>query len=469
MIHRDAWRTAKQVAACILVPGLLAAYAVSPGARAKGNPEEFIAKFMRDEHIPGLSIAVVRDGVLVAAKGYGMADLETNTPATAATVYKTASLSKMVIADAVLLLAQDGKLSLDDDVSKYLLRAPENWKGITIRNLLTHTSGIVRDPPEYHPYQEQAIADVIEATYPLPLKFRPGEGWLYSNVGYYALAEIITKASGEPWDRFIAAKLFAPAHMTSTRTTTAVEIVPNRARGYQWTDGRMTNAEDWIAIRPSGAFLSTVLDLAKWDAYLAHGSPVSTANRKLAWTPATLKSGKQTTYGFGWGIDSFLTHSRIHHNGQFPGFRSDYERLDDGKLTVIVLANSDRANLESFALKIAGFYDRGFSIPPFRLNAEAPASAKLDGGPLSIVITAKDEGSAAPDSIVEMEIWDASGKAVYKQNQANENFAAGETRTYRFSWPPTKTGRYSVNVGVYGHGWVPSYAWKLDAAAIVME
>jgi CubicO group peptidase (beta-lactamase class C family) len=426
----------------------------------------YVKQRMRELHIPGLSLAVVKEGRVIKANGYGLANLETNTPATPETVYKTASLSKPFIAAAVLLLMQEGKIGLDDHISKYLDASPETWKEITIRNLLTHTSGIVRDPSDYHPYSEHPVTDVIKSVYPVPLSFRPGEKWLYSNVGYYVLAEIITRVSGKPWNTFIAERLFAPAHMTSTRTTTVTEIVPNRANGYEQRDGRMVNAENWIAVRPSGAFLSTVLDLARWDAFLYSDSTLSAPSHKLMWTPVTLNDKTPADYGFGWFVDSFLGRARIHHDGQFPGFRSDYERFEDVKLTVIVLANSDDESVEALAVKIAGFYEPTLATPPFTLSAEVTAQTFTNGSPIAIRITAKDDGKAAPDSLVEMEIWDASGETVYKQHKANENFGSGRTNTYEFSWTPTKAGEYTVNVGAYGPKWTPSYAWKVKAATI---
>lgn len=433
------------------------------------NADDYVNAWMRDQRIPGLSLAVLKEGRLMKATGYGMANLETNSPATAETVYKTASLSKQVIAAAILLLAQDGKISLEDKANRYLDGAPEAWKEITIRHLLTHTSGIARDPADYHPYHEQPIGDVIKSVYSLPLDFPPGEKWLYSNVGYYVLAEIITRASGKPWDEFIVERLFKPAGMNSTRITIAADIVPHRASGYEHTEHGLINAENWIAVRPSGAFLSTVLDLAKWDTWLDSTDALRAESRKAMWTPATLNDKTPVHYGFGWSIDSYLGHARIHHDGQFPGFRADYERFADNKLTVIVLANADQPSLDRLSLKLAGFYEPALEAPPFVLSAAVRTGKTPSGNPVSVTVTAKDDGQAAPDSIVEMEIWDASGKTVYKQHQADANFAAGQTKTYVFSWTPEKDGEYTVNVGAYGPGWVPSFAWKLKAATITVN
>ena len=264
-----------------LVTLLALSATVAYSQQAESSPvDDYVKERMRDLHIPGLSLAVIKDGKIIKASGYGLANVETNTPATPETVYKTASLSKPFIGAAIMLLMQEGKIGLDDKVSNYLDGSPETWKEITIRHLLTHTSGIVRDPTDYHPYTEQTVADVIRSAYPLPLSFQPGEKWLYSNVGYYVLAEIIAKVSGKPWDEFIAERFFVPAHMTSTRTTTITDIVPHRANGYQQRNNRMINAENWIAVRPSGAFLSTVLDLAKWDALLYSDSLVTPSSRK---------------------------------------------------------------------------------------------------------------------------------------------------------------------------------------------
>jgi D-alanyl-D-alanine carboxypeptidase len=227
--------------------------------------DDYVTAQMQWEHIPGLSLAVVKDGKIVLAKGYGLANVETKTPATPETVYKIGSVSKQFLASGIMLLVQDGKISLDDKASKYLEGTPDSWKDITIRHLLSHTSGIVRESPGFEPYKTQTDAEVIKAAYALPLRFSPGKKWAYSNVNYYALAEIIHKVSGKAWSDFIAERIFAPAGMKALTITTA-DIVPWRARGYDNKGGKLHNAEDWLAVRPSGAFISTVLDFAKWDA-----------------------------------------------------------------------------------------------------------------------------------------------------------------------------------------------------------
>jgi D-alanyl-D-alanine carboxypeptidase len=334
-----------------------------PGEAHADKVDDYINAQMLRRHIPGLSLAVVRDGKIIKVKGYGLANVETNSPATPETVYKIASISKQFLAAGIMLLVEEGKIGLDDKVSKYLDGTPETWREITIRHMLTHTSGLDDDPPGYDPFKVQADADVIRSAYPMKLLFSPGEDWSYSNVDYFALAEIIHKASGKPWSEFLTESIFAPAGMLSTRTTTTTDIVPQRASGYNWDKGRLENAENWVAVRPSGAFLSTVLDLAKWDAVLYSDRILNASIRQQMWTPVKLKNGTIKPYGFGWYSDLWQGHKRVHHGGSLPGFQSDFERFLNDKLTVIVMFNSSSGDVTKVALNVAGFYVPALAPP----------------------------------------------------------------------------------------------------------
>lgn len=432
--------------------------------------DKFVAEQMRNLKIPGLALAVLQDGKILKMSVYGQANLETGTPVKPESVFMIASLSKQFIAAAILLLQKDGKLALDDRVSKYLDGFPDSWKEITFRQLLTHTSGIARDPADYQPYKKQAITEVIEAMYSVPLIAKPGEKWLYSNAGYYILAEAITKVSGKPWDKFIAERIFTPAEMINTRPTSPSDIIPNRVSGYHNTENERVNAENWIAVRPSGAFLSTIQDLAKWDAFLDKGNLLSETERRLMWTRAALTDNTQVNYGLGWYVDSYLGRTRINNDGQYPGFRADYERFPDDKLSVIVLTNLDNRGLERLAVKIAGFYKETLATPHFSIALKTPQNTLSAKNPVAIEIQARnDDKKAAPRTILEMEIWDEAGKSVYKQNKANVDYAAGETKTYNFSWTPEKAGKYTVNVGTFGPRWTPEYTWNVNLATIVVN
>ena len=316
-------------------------------------------------------MAVVKDGKIVKAEGYGIANIELNVPVRPDTVFKIGSVSKQFISAGILMLAQEGKLSLDDPVSKYLEGTPESWKSITIRHLLTHTSGIVREAPGFDPLKIQSDADVIKTAYSLPLRFTPGEKWEYCNVGYFSLAEIIRKVTGKTWGDYLNDALFKPLEMNATRTTSMTDLIPNRANGYGWRDGKYSNADIYLALRPSGAFLSTVLDLAKWDAALYTERFLKQTTREQMWSEVKLNSGKTYRYGFGWELDSVGGHTLRHHGGSLPGFRAELARYTDDRLTVIVLTNSNNAEPENIAIDVAEFYIPNLIPTPTAIKVDA--------------------------------------------------------------------------------------------------
>ena len=153
-----------------------------------------------------------------------------------------------------MILVQQGKINLDDSVSKFIDDAPETWRNITIRRLLSHTGGLVREAPAFNALKVQPNIDIVRSVFPVAFLSPPGAKWSYSNVGYFTLAEIISRASGQPWPEFIQSHIFQVLGMTATRTTTASEIVLNRADGYQVKDGELNRAPEQLALRPSGAF-----------------------------------------------------------------------------------------------------------------------------------------------------------------------------------------------------------------------
>jgi CubicO group peptidase (beta-lactamase class C family) len=336
---------------------------VAAGISARADQlDDYIKAEMEKQHIPGLSIAVVRDGKVIRAQGYGVANVELSVPATPETVFRIGSISKQFIASGILLLVEEGKVSLDDKVGRYLEGTPDTWKEITIRHLLSHTSGLARESPAFHPYKDQSNAEIIKAAYGLPLLFATGSKWEYSNLGYFILAEIISKASGQPWGKYMVERVFTPLGMTATHTISLKELVPNRASGYDWSKPKVENADILIALRPSGAFDSTVIDLAKWDAALYSDRILKQATREQMWKPlaeTTRKNeggGHNTSYGFGWFIDQVNGHKVVFHGGSQPGFRAEIERFVDDKLTIIILTNSDQAKPEAIARRVAALY-----------------------------------------------------------------------------------------------------------------
>jgi CubicO group peptidase (beta-lactamase class C family) len=331
-----------------------------PAATTADAVDRFVTGEMATRHIPGVSIAVLRGGKLIKAQGYGVADLEHEVQVTPETVFKIGSVSKQFLATGIMLLAQDGRLSVDDPIGKHLDGVPETWRGITLRHFLTHTSGVLREGPAFDPLKVQQDIVVIRSAFAAPLEFPTGSKYQYCNVCYFALADVIARVSGKPWDVFLNERVFAPTGMSATRTTTTTAIVARRARGYTWRDNRYVNASELLALRPSGAFLSTVLDLARWDGALYDERILTKASRDEMWKPMPLTGGGVSGYGFGWQLSTVDGHRRVHHGGSLPGFRAEMARFPETGLTVIVLTNADGGAPEQIAGGIARLY---FSSP----------------------------------------------------------------------------------------------------------
>lgn len=321
----------------LLAPFLV--LATIAGARAD-EADDFIRAQMKRQNIPGLALAVVKNGQIIKAAGYGLRNVRLGSPVSADTVFHIGSIGKQFVATAIMLLVEEGRLDLDDPISKYLQASPEAWKAITVRHLLTHTSGIVRDVPGWDAFKPRNESDLVKTIYPAPLRFAPGERWEYSNAGYYLLGEIISSVTGRHWSEYVTERIFTPSGMKSTYPLNTKEHLPNRARGYADND-KLDETDDWLALHPAGGFLSTVLDLAKWDAALDSGEILSESSRRQMWTPVRLNDGTSHPYGLGWELDRLNGHVCVRHGGSLSGFRSEFSRFPDVRLTVIVLMNLD--------------------------------------------------------------------------------------------------------------------------------
>lgn len=351
----------------IFLLGFILLVPVAPAQKAD-EVDVFIQAEMQRLNVPGVAVAVVKNGKPIKVKGYGLANVETKTPVTNETVFKIGSISKPIIAMGVMSLVEEGKIALDDKVSKYLEGTPETWKDITVRHLLSHTSGIVREAPGFDPAKIQPDADVVRSAYPAPLVFTPGEKYQYCNVGYFALAEIIRKVSGKPWSEFLAERIFKPLGMNTARTTTFDEIIPNRANGYSFADNKLSNSEVYLALRPSGAFLATIDDLVKLEEALNGKTFLKPETRTTMWTPFKFNDGKDSQYGLGWTIDQVNGRKRIGHGGSLNGFRSNFARFVDDGLTVIVLSNLAQFDPAGLSRGIAAKYVPELAVKPAATN-----------------------------------------------------------------------------------------------------
>ena len=343
--------------------------------------DSYIRAEMANQHIPGLALAVIRDGHPVKVKTYGLANVELNVPVAPDTAFRIASMSKQIIAAGVMLLVSVGRVKLTDPVCQYLKDCPESWRGITIRHLLTHTSGLKHDAPGYNPFEIDGTdsADKIRKAYDVPLAFEPGEKWSYSNLGYAILTEVIQVATGKPWPEFIEGRIFKPLGMSATRTTDMIDIVPHRASGYLYRDDKLQNVVPLFSFRAGGAYLSTLEDMIKWDVALTAGTVITPSMRNQMWAPATLLNGASSGYGFGWWIDEVTGHRRVRHGGSNPGWRSEITRFVDDRLDVIVLVNSDNARPDAVAVEVANHFIPGLSPERKTIILEPAALAEYAG------------------------------------------------------------------------------------------
>ncbi len=364
--------------ACLCL-SLLILVGSSLAARAD-EVDKYVEASMRRQHIPGLSLVVLHDGQVVKAKGYGFSNVELKVPVTPDTVFELASSTKPLLATAVLLLVQEGKLSLDQTISAYLDNSPEAWKDITIRHLLSHTSGIpdyLADLRHDFPYDAPAseIADFVAKA---PLKFSPREKWSYSNSGYVLLGMIVNRTTGQTYDKVLAQRMFAPLSMTSTRRDSADEMVQNRASGYLWLGPAGLRNGDYLKYMMTNhgdrGILSTVLDLAKWTSAISGNRMLSEDTKRLMWTPAKLSDGSSSEYGLGWFLDTIQGHRHVYHPGGAPGSAAEISFYPDDRLTVILLANGGAAYTQALDWGIAEKYVAGLQ----RQGVTKVAPAVLD-------------------------------------------------------------------------------------------
>jgi D-alanyl-D-alanine carboxypeptidase len=324
---------------------------------------------MQKQHIPGLSLAVIREGKVIKAKGYGLANVELRVPATRDTVFQLGSITKQFTATAIMMLVDEGKVRLDERIPTYVSGLPAAWASATVRHLLTHTSGIkgYTEVPNFHKItvSDASPEEVVKTVADYPLQFQPGEKWAYSNTGYYLLGRIIEKASGKSYADFLQERIFRPLQMTATRVNDLQDIIDNRACGYSWQRGTLRNGDTISMTWPyaAGALVSTVVDLAKWDAALSTDKLLKKAPLEQMWTPAKLSDGKPATYGFGWFIETIAGHRMIGHGGGIPGFATDMSRFADDRLTVVVLTNQERSDPGAISRAVAGLYVPAL-VPP---------------------------------------------------------------------------------------------------------
>ena len=350
-------RTLLVVLGCFLILPLYPAAAEQ--AAAGDSVDDYIHAQMDKRNIPGLALLVVRNGKIERAQGYGFSNVELQVPVRPETIFQSGSMGKQFTAMAVMMLAEQGKLSIDDPLNKFFPDAPATWKQVKVKNLLSHTGGFTDYPKNFdmrRDYTEDQLLKIVEG---IPLAFPPGSKWSYSNLGYLTLGVLIHRVTGQFYGDLLHDRVFEPLGMTTTRIISEEDIIPNRAAGYRLVKGELKNQE-WVSQKVNttadGSLYFSILDLAKWDAALREGKFISVQGYKLMWTPFVLNNGKLNPdgYGFGWFISKTNGHRVLEHEGAWQGFNTNISRYIDDGLTVVVLANLEGAHPDEITHHVAG-------------------------------------------------------------------------------------------------------------------
>jgi CubicO group peptidase (beta-lactamase class C family) len=338
-------------AACAALTLLLPAAAFAAPAPPAATPAAAIDALLKSSFPadrPGAAVIVVKDGRTLFRRAYGMADLELGVPLQPDMVFRLGSITKQFTAAAVLMLAEEGKLSLEDPIEKHLPGYPTQGHVITVEHLLTHTSGIqsYTDMPGWMTSRVLApmtVQELIDGFKKEPMQFAPGTRWAYNNSAYVLLGAIVEKASGKTYEAFVRDRIFQPLGMSSSYYDSTEPIIPRRAPGYTRESDQPRNARYLSMTQPyaAGSLASTVDDLARWDGSLYTEKLLRKASLDRAWTPYVLRSGKATGYGYGWSVSKLRGRRAIGHGGGIFGFSTYAVRLPDEHVYVAVLCNSD--------------------------------------------------------------------------------------------------------------------------------
>ena len=285
---------------------------------------------------------------------------------TGETVFQSGSVGKQFTATAVMMLVEEGKVGLDDSLTKYFDDAQPAWKDVTVRELLSHTAGLGDYPKDFNFRKDWTEDELLKLVESIPLAYPPGTKWAYSNLGYLTLGILIRRVTGEFYGDFLQQRIFQPLDMRSTRIISEADIVANRSAGYRLVKGELKNQE-WVApmvnTTADGSLYFSILDLAKWDAALYREKLLKSSSLDLMWTPVKLKNGRANSgrpntggYGFGWFIEDRQGHRCIHHDGSWQGFETAIDRYVDDQLTVVVLTNLADAEPGKISRHVAEMY-----------------------------------------------------------------------------------------------------------------
>ncbi len=313
-------------------------------------------------HSPGATVLIAKDDKILYRKAFGRANLELNVPMKPENVLPLASITKQFTSVAILILMEQGQLSLKDPLSKYITDFPRG-NAITVHHLLNHTSGIVSytNLPAFRTKTRLDLTpeEIIDSFKNLPLDFNPGEKYAYSNSGYVLLGYIIEKLSGRSYEDFIQENIFDKLGMKNSYYANTYKIIPNRANGYQLYEGNYENAEYMSTTIPyaAGSLMSTIDDMFLWQSAIHKNILISESSKQIAFTNYTLTNGKHTNYGYGWAINEIAGVATVEHTGGINGFTTSGIYVPGTNFYSIVLTNlDDGKGPEAFNIKVAAAF-----------------------------------------------------------------------------------------------------------------
>jgi len=328
---------------------------------ASTNVEKLIQREMRERRIPGIQVAVVKDGKIVLRKAFGTADVQHSVPVTHRTMFPIYSCTKAFTGVAIMQLVEDGKVELAAPVSRYLAGLPPQWQQITIRQLLTHVSGLpnilnLLDPVTYglpHGMNEEQLWTKLKS---LPVSSPPGERFSYNQTNYYLLGKVLAKVTGKPFAQVFTERQFQIAGLQSTGFGDSRDVIPNLTPTYRYVKGKLVKdyAEFPPFRRTASGMNSTAQDLARWIVALQHGKLLTTKSAlETLWTAGTFNNGQPTLWAIGWMAKPRPKHRAVAATG---GSRAAFFVYPEDDLAVVVLTNLAGAFPEEFIDELAGYY-----------------------------------------------------------------------------------------------------------------
>jgi CubicO group peptidase (beta-lactamase class C family) len=490
-------RSMLAVASCLALVAALSAFDGPPSAPDAAKVDAVFAKWTAKT--PGCAIGVAEDGKPVLEKAYGMADLEHDAPNAADTIFEAGSVSKQFTAAAVLLLAREGKLSLDDQARKYIPELPDYGKPLTIRNMLTHTSGL-RDwgevesiagwPRTSRVYTHAHVLDIVSRQ--KSLNFEPGTNWSYCNTGYNLAAIIVSRVSGMPFAEFCRLRIFEPLGMTRTSWRDDFRrIVRGRAVAYNESKDGFRQNMPFENVHGNGGLLTTVGDLLKWNENQVTQKVGDAEFLREQLQPGRFNDGKAHDYALGLYIRPFMSVPEVGHSGSTAGYRAYLARFPKQHLSVAVLCNVSTGNAERAAHQVAALYLRDAIVAQTRGvvdlghdDIHAPAMSSfaglyrntLTGVPLSFTAgsaaaTLEIEGAAPPENFVTFN-GELNGEAVFQPLDGGRMFYFRGGKSVRVANANGTTELYErVERAAPSPGGLPEFAgiYSSDEAETVLE